>query len=215
MSSSPDDIDIDIDSEVDNAKDGDGVRDELPGDLDVTRATNSSTVSPYTIPDNRRRRIGALILGALGVGCIVLRVNAGGHAVYVNQGFLWSGVGLIVLGLVHWLAGYPLRMRETDALVVAGRTLGYPVGPASAQLRWRGLRSRPIWHVLVYSAEDQPTRRGLVVIDGVNGGVLEWFSEENPEDFAEYAQTVISPRDSSGDEAGGTVSGQVKSGSRS
>ena len=45
--------------------------------------------------------------------------------------------------------------------------VGFLVGHASAQLGWRGLRSRPTWRILLNSDEDPPRRQGLVLVDGV------------------------------------------------
>jgi hypothetical protein len=75
-------------------------------------------------------------------------------------------------------------VRDTDALVAAVREVGFPVGHASAQLGWRGLRSRPTWRILLYSAEDPPSRRGLVLVDAVDATVLGQLVEDNPEDWA-------------------------------
>jgi hypothetical protein len=36
----------------------------------------------------------------------------------------------------------------------------------------------------VYSNEEPPTKRGLVLVDGVRGDVLQHFVEDNPEDWA-------------------------------
>jgi hypothetical protein len=76
---------------------------------------------------------------------------------------------------------------ERDALVAATRVVGFPVGHASAQMGWRGLLSRPTWRILLYSADDPPTRRGLVLVDGVDGGIVDWFVEDNPEDWSQFA----------------------------
>ena len=46
---------------------------------------------------------------------------------------------------------------------------------------WRGWRSTPTWRILIYSNENPPQNRGIVLIDGVNGEIVEWFAEENPE----------------------------------
>jgi hypothetical protein len=43
------------------------------------------------------------------------------------------------------------------------------------------VRSRPTWRVLVYSAESPPHQRGLVLVDAVDGQVLEQLVEANPE----------------------------------
>ena len=82
-------------------------------------------------------------------------------------------------------SGQRLGTDETDALVSATRTVGFAVGHASAQLGWRGLRSRPTWRILLYSAEEPPASRGLVLVDGIDGTVLQHFVEENPEDWAD------------------------------
>ena len=88
------------------------------------------------------------------------------------------------MGAYHLAAAWPLRVRETDALVAAVRKVGFPVGHASAQLGWSGLRSRPVWRILLYSAEDPPQRRGVVLVDAVDGSVLFDFVEANPEDWS-------------------------------
>jgi hypothetical protein len=63
--------------------------------------------------------------------------------------------------------------------------MGFAVGHASAQLGWRGLRSRPTWRILVYSAEEPPLHRGLVLVDGVDGEIVAHFVEDNPEDWSD------------------------------
>ena len=37
--------------------------------------------------------------------------------------------------------------------------------------------------MLVYSAEDPPLSRGLVLVDGIDGSIVEMYVEENPEDW--------------------------------
>jgi hypothetical protein len=103
-----------------------------------------------------------------------------------NRGLLVCGLAFVMIGGYHLLAGYPLRVDETDALAAAGHEVGFAVGHASAQLSWRGLRSRPTWRILLYSAEDPPTSRGLVLVDGVDATVVAHFVEDNPEDWSEY-----------------------------
>jgi len=44
-----------------------------------------------------------------------------------------------------------------------------------------------VWRLLAYSADNPPTRRAMVVVDGITGDVIEWFAEENPEDWARTA----------------------------
>ena len=152
----------------------------LPADLDVT-----GLVGPYTFPNINRRRIpGALyVVGA--VACVALwAARAGDDAVLVNGGFLAVGVFFAAVGTYHLVAGWDLEVSDTDALVAAVNRVGFPVGHASAQLGWRGLLSRPTWRILLYSAEDPPDRRGLGLVDGVDGSVIGELVEENPEDWS-------------------------------
>jgi hypothetical protein len=58
------------------------------------------------------------------------------------------------------------------------------VGHASAQLSWRGLISRPTWRILLYSADEPPTKRGLVLVDAITGQVGDYLVEDNPEDWS-------------------------------
>jgi hypothetical protein len=159
----------------------DQYRDELPADLDVT-----GYVGPYRFPDNARRRVpGALYLAAA-AGSLALWAAYRDGGVLVNDGFGWVALLFAALGAYHLLAGPRLHVRETDALAAAARTVGFPVGHASAQLGWRGLRSRPTWRILLYSADDPPAKRGLVLVDGVDGEVVAHFVEDNPEDWSAY-----------------------------
>lgn len=155
-------------------------RDELPEELDAI-----SYVGPYTFPDNKRRRVPAVLYLATGAALLGVWTTRG-DAVLSNRGFLVCGVALVLIGGYHLVAGYPLRINETDALAAAAGQVGFAVGHASAQLGWRGLRSRPTWRILLYSAEDPPASRGLVLVDGVNGDIVAHFVEENPEDWSEF-----------------------------
>lgn len=151
------------------------VTDELPHDLDVT-----AYVGPYTFPDPARRR---------GIAIVHLVAAAVALAAWVSTD---SGAFLVAAGLLagaaalHLSAGWRLRVNENQALVTAVQTVGFPVGHASAQLAFRGVRSRPTWRVLLYSADDPPTRRGLVEMDAVDGRALGHFVEDNPEDWEEF-----------------------------
>ena len=155
------------------------VRDELPSDLD------RGFVGPYTFPDNKRRRIPGAIYIVAGCLTVLLVVWRGTDAVLVNAGLAAGGVGLVLIGLYHLAAAYPLDVDENGALLAATRALGFPVGHASAQLSWRGLRSRPTWRVLLYSAENPPLQRALVLVDGVDGHVVDQLVQKNPEEWDE------------------------------
>jgi hypothetical protein len=148
--------------------------DQLPEDLDVT-----AYVGPYTFPDIRRRRLPALLYLLVAAASFAGGVSAG------NRGLIAAGVLLALFAAYSWVAAWPLAVDQTEALAVASRTVGFPVGHASAQLAWRGLRSRPTWRILLYSADEPPSIRGLVELDAVDGRVLGEYTEHNPEDWSE------------------------------
>ena len=154
------------------------VVDELPDDL---RA--AGYVGPYLFPNNNRRRVPGVLY--LVIAAVAAAAWALTDTVYVNDGFLLAAAILAAVGLYHLATGWSLDVDEQDALAAAGRQVGFPVGHASAQMGWRGLRSRPLWRILLYSDEDPPARRALVLVDGVDGTVVEHFVEDNPEDWSE------------------------------
>lgn len=158
----------------------DEVRDELPEDLNV-----SEFVGPYVFPNNNRRRVPGYLYLMIGVSCLAVWLIAGPDGVLVNRGLAFAGVALILIGAYHLLAGWNLDVDERDALVAATERVAFPVGHASAQLGWRGLASRPTWRILLYSAENPPKRRGLVLVDGVDAEIVAAFTEDNPEDWSD------------------------------
>lgn len=174
------------DTAPDETADADVV-DELPEDLDA-----AGFVGPYVFPDNNRRRIPGYLYLLSAAACIALWAAYGDGGVLVNNGFLVVGVVLAVIGVYHLIAGFDLDVDEQDALVNASRAVDFPVGHASAQMGWRGLRSRPTWRILLYSAEEPPSKRGFVLVDGVDGDVLETIVEDNPEDWSDLDGALTS-----------------------
>jgi hypothetical protein len=157
------------------------IRDTLPDDLNA-----AGYVGPYMFPNNNRRRIPAILYWVIAAGCLVLWFTTkDSNPVLVNGGYVAAAIALVLIGAYSFVTGWNLDVDERDALVIATRQVGFPVGHASAQMGWRGLLSRPTWRILVYSAEDPPDKRGLVLVDGVDGTVVEWFVEDNPEDWTE------------------------------
>ena len=160
--------------------DGD-VRDQLPDDLNA-----KGFVGPYQFPDNSRRRRPAVIYLAIAVVCLAVWLAKGGDdgSPLVNEGFLWAAVLFGAVGVFSFTSGWRMHVDEKQALVAAQGAVGWAVGHASAQQVWRGLRSRPTWRVLVYSAENPPRQRGLVLVDAVDGRVIEHlvhgFAPERP-----------------------------------
>lgn len=149
--------------------------DQLPEDLDVT-----AYVGPYVFPDIRRRRIAGFIYAVLAVVALWAGI------MHDNRGLVGGAVLLLAIAAYHFAAAWHLAVDQTEALAIASRAVGFPVGHASAQLAWRGLLSRPTWRILLYSADDPPSIRGLVELDAVDGHVLGDYTEENPEDWSAF-----------------------------
>ncbi|MEM9132010.1 MAG: hypothetical protein AAF962_24340 [Actinomycetota bacterium] len=139
----------------------------------------------YVFPNNNRRRVPGYLYLAIAVGlCVVVLLS--GDSPFVNGGLLFAAGLLGAFGLYSIVTGWNLAVDERDALVAAVSEVGFPVGHASAQMGWRGLLSRPTWRILLYSADDPPSKRGFVLVDGVDATVVAAFVEDNPEDWSEH-----------------------------
>ncbi len=149
--------------------------DELPDDLNP-----AGFVGAYLFPDNSRRRWPGAMYLVLAAATVIVFLVARDAAV-VNRGWLVGAVVLAVVGVVSITSGWRMTVDEKQALVAAQGAVGFGVGHASAQQVWRGLRSRPTWRVLCYSAEEPPVQRGLVLVDAVDGRILEHLIEINDE----------------------------------
>ena len=163
--SPPDPVDVSVDD----------VRDELPDDINA-----ADFAGAYRFPDNSRRRIPGYIYLVLAAGCLALFLT-GVDSPLVNGGFAWAAGLLGFAGVVSITSGWRMNVDEKEALVEAQQAIGFPVGHASAQQVWHGVRSRPTWRVLCYSTEEPPERRGLVLVDAVDGRVIQHLVEDNPE----------------------------------
>ncbi len=142
----------------------------------------------YIFPNNNRRRIPGYLYLAIAIGLTVL-VLAVDDSLFVNRGLLGAAVILGVVGIYSIISGWNLDIDERDALVAAVAEVGFPIGHASAQMGWRGLFSRPTWRILLYSADEPPTKRGFVLVDGLDGSIIESFTEENPEDWSDLGES--------------------------
>ncbi len=155
--------------------DSNQVRDELPDELNV-----SAYVGAYLFPDNSRRRKPGVLYLFFAVVCLVLWLLWNDDSPLINEGYVWAAILLAAVGVYSLTSGWRMHVDEKQALVAAQGAVGFAVGHASAQQVWRGLRSRPTWRVLIYSAEEPPRRRGLVLVDAVNGRVIEHLVQDNP-----------------------------------
>lgn len=116
-------------------------------------------VGPYRFPDPSRRRLAGFIY-------LVLTVLV---AVVIEP---W--VALLPLGVAAWhfLAAWPLRIEQEAALPRAAAAVDFAVGHASAAVTFHGLRARPHWSVILYSAVEPPDQRALVTLDAVTGELV-------------------------------------------
>lgn len=144
------------------------VPDDLDSDVDELE---------YTMPDtNRRRRAGAVyLLGAVGVGVLIATD-------LLPQAMWWTAVAVLAgVGVYHFISGWNLAVLDREALEAANREVPFAVGHASASLGFSGWRARPVWNVLVFSADEPPSQRGLVLVDGIDGRVRDSYLDEIPE----------------------------------
>ena len=160
----------------------DELRDQLPDGLNVAAFSG-----PYEFPDNSRRRIPGYLYIGIAIACLIFRAFGPTDSALMSKGWVGAAILLGAFGLFSISSGWRMTVDEKHALVLATRAIGFPVGHASAQQVWRGLRSRPTWRVFCYSAEEPPMRRGLVLVDAINGSVVEKLTEANP-DFPESAK---------------------------
>jgi hypothetical protein len=138
----------------------------VPDDLD------SEVVGPYAVPDTaRRRRAGVVYFIAAAITALLMVTGL--------PSLMWAtAVGaLVVVGGYHFVAGWRLRIREGKALEIANREVGFAVGHASASLGFTGWRARPVWNVLVFSADEPPSQRGLVRVDALTARVVDSYTE--------------------------------------
>lgn len=127
----------------------------------VPEELDAGVVGPYRFPDPRRRRVAAWIYVVAGSAATVVAVDAP---------LMWIGVGLLlILAGWHLASSWPLGIDQEEALARAAVVVGFPVGHASAAVTFAGWRSRPRWHVVMYSADEPPSERALVQFDGVTG----------------------------------------------
>lgn len=141
----------------------------VPEDLD------SNVAGPYEFPSPTRRRTSGMIFL---VGAVLASLGA---LLGLPAGLYVLAGGLAIIGLFHFVAAWELRTSAEDALTSASREVSFPVGHASAAVTFEGWRSRPVWHVMVYAADDPPATRGLVRVDAVSGAVLgEAYEERVP-----------------------------------
>ena len=154
--------------------------DELPDDLVPDLAVRAEG-----FPDNSRRRVPGTIYLVSGIATAILSTLSSDTSILSNPGLTLGGVVVALVGLYSFTSGWRMKLDEHDALGRAGTAVGFSIGHASAQQVWRGVRSRPTWRVLCYSDENPPRQRGLVLVDAVDGEVVQVLVQPCDEDWTE------------------------------
>jgi hypothetical protein len=135
---------------------------DLAESVAIEEELDSTIVGPFRFPQPTRRRIAGWVFV---VGAILVMVM-------IDGGWL-PAIGLFGLAAWNFASAWPLAIDENRALSVAGSAVGFPVGHASAAVTFKGIRSRPRWSVVLYSAAEPPDQRALVVVDAVTGEIAE------------------------------------------
>lgn len=138
----------------------------MPDDL------QSIVLEPYAVPNTKQRRLAGRVY------VIAAAVVAAAIALGLPTGMWLIVAGLLAIAGYHYVSGWDLKVMDGEALEIANRHAEFPAGHASAALNFEGWRARPIWNVLMFSAEDPPTERGLVRVDGITGDVVGSYVEE-------------------------------------
>lgn len=126
---------------------------------------NADIVGDYVFPDPKNRAIagklyliGAAILIAAGFG--------------LGRGLWVVAAALVALAAYHFATAWDLETTDLQALSAAAAAVDFPVGHASAAIRFQGPRARPVWNVIMYDAEEPPAVRALVVLDATDTKVI-------------------------------------------
>ena len=135
---------------------------ELAEGLAIEEELDSNVAAPFRFPHPVRRRISAWLMAGFAV--VAMFTIPGGWPV---------AVGFVGLAVWLYLSAWPIEVDEHDALRTSGAAVDFPVGHASATVRFTGWRARPRWAVVLYAASEPPDRRALVLIDAVEGGVID------------------------------------------
>jgi len=151
--------------------------DSLPEDLEHSYGSDE-----YQIPNTEKRKLAGYLYVTTGLVFALLGLMFNDSPL-VNKGFLISGIFIVLFGLYNFYASIRCTIDEREALGIASGSVGFQIGPASAQLMWRGFRSRPVWRLLTYSSEEIPLTRSVILIDASTGKVLEQIVEDNPEEW--------------------------------
>lgn len=151
-------------SEEEHRIDREGIHIErdLADQVAIEEELDANVEGEYQFPAPARRRISGWIY--IGVGVVSFFAFEGGWI---------AALGFAILAAWQFVSSWPLDVDEREAMTTAGAAVDFPIGHSSASMRFHGWRSRPRWSVMLYSASEPPDHRALVVVDAVNGEIVE------------------------------------------
>ena len=143
-------------------RDGIHIDRDLAEEVAIEEELDANVYGDFRFPSPERRRLAGWVFVVFALVALV-SIDGG-----------WPvAVGFGVLATWQFLSSWPLVVDEREAMTLAAAALDFPIGHASAAVRFHGWRSRPRWSVILYSAVEPPDQRALVVVDAVNGEVVE------------------------------------------
>lgn len=132
---------------------------DLADSIAIEAELDSNVTGPYRFPDPARRLVPAAIYLATAILVAIVI-----HPV--------PAILLVAVAVWHGISAWTLSIDQTKALAAAASAVDFSVGHASAAVGFHGLRARPRWSVILYSASEPPDYRALVTIDAITGDVL-------------------------------------------
>lgn len=135
---------------------------DLADQIAIEEELDANIESEYRFPSPERRKIAGWIY-------LVAAVLVG---LAIDGGWLAS-IGFVLLAVWHFASAWPLNINEMEAMTRAAAAVDFPIGHASAAVRFIGWRSHPRWSVVMYSATEPPDQRALVVVDALTGDIVE------------------------------------------
>lgn len=143
-------------------RDGIYIERDLADQVAIEDELDANIEGEYGFPPPSRRRIAGWVYLIAGAVCVFA----------FDLGWVVA-IGFGALAVWQFLSSWPLEIDEHEAMTTAAGAVDFPIGHASASVRFHGWRSRPRWSVLLYAASEPPDRRALVVVDAVSGDVVE------------------------------------------
>lgn len=134
----------------------------LADQVAIEEELDANIEGAYRFPQPSRRRVAGWIYVVVGV-----------LSIFAFEGGWMVALGFAGLAVWQFLSSWPLKVDEHRAMTTAAAAVDFPIGHASASVRFHGWRSRPRWSVVLYSATEPPDQRALVVVDAVTAEIVE------------------------------------------